>query len=457
MIFSSLPFLIFLPIVLLIVALLRNESQRRITIFAASLFFYGWWDWRFCFFLVGASTIDYWLALKIHSAAPDHKRRWLLLSVISNLGILATFKYLGWVLRNLNSLTGWDLPVIDVPLPLGISFFTFQAMSYTIDVYRGQFNPARRWFDFSFSMSFFPHLIAGPIVRASHFIPQLDGEHPIQRDNLLDGLATFSKGFLKKTLLADQLAVCADVVFANPDFFSSGTVWLGVAAYTAQIYYDFSGYTDMAIGLARMFGFAFPNNFDHPYLSGNITEFWRRWHISLSSWLRDYLYISLGGNRKGHFRTYVNLLLTMLLGGLWHGASLTFVVWGALHGMALATHKFVTERWPTPGVVRRAVGVPFTLLFVMICWVFFRAPNFDVAATVLRKMAFIDSLGCRWPYVQAMLALLAGAGAHLYVARGRVLTFNFRKPIYLTLLVVALIIDLMFAPTSHGAFIYFQF
>ncbi|HPH66392.1 MAG TPA: MBOAT family O-acyltransferase [Kofleriaceae bacterium] len=457
MIFSSLPFLIFLPIVLLLVALLKQEQHRRIAIFAASLFFYGWWDWRFCFFLVAASTIDYWLALKIQQAAPIQKRRWLLLSLASNLGILAAFKYVGWLSHNINQLTGWNLPAVDIPLPLGISFFTFQAMSYTIDVYRGQFNPTKRWFDFSFSMSFFPHLIAGPIVRASHFIPQLDKEHPIERDNLLDGLATFSKGFLKKTLLADQFAVCADVVFANPAFFSSGTVWLGVAAYTAQIYYDFSGYTDMAIGLARMFGFQFPNNFDHPYLSGNITDFWRRWHISLSSWLRDYLYISLGGNRKGRLRTYVNLALTMLLGGLWHGANWTFVVWGGLHGLALAMHKLISERWPNPGQVRRLLGVPLTLLFVMVCWVFFRAPSFDVASIVLRKMAFIDSVGCDWPYVQALLGLGAAIGAHVYVAFDRRLAFDFRKPIFLTILVVALIIDLMFAPTSHGAFIYFQF
>ena len=458
MIFSSLPFLVFLAVLLAVVAVLRGELQRRATIFAASLFFYGWWDWRFCFFLVAASTIDYALALKIQEApARAEKRRWLALSVTANLGLLATFKYAGWLVRNVNALTGLDLPVPDLPLPLGISFFTFQAMSYTIDVYRGHFNPTRRWFDFSFSMSFFPHLIAGPIVRAAHFMPQLAAEHPLRRDNLISGLELFSKGFLKKTLVADQLAVCADTVFANPAFYSSGTCWLGVAAYSAQIYYDFSGYTDMAIGLARMFGYQFPQNFDHPYLSSSITEFWRRWHISLSSWLRDYLYISLGGNRKGHARTYVNLMLTMLLGGLWHGASWTFVVWGALHGGALAVHKWMLDRWPVPGPLRRAFGLPVTLLFVMLCWVFFRAPSFGVAWTMLQKLAFIDAAGCEWPHVQSLAALAAATLAHVAVARGHRVGFDFRRPAHMALLLSALLVDLFYSPLTHSPFIYFQF
>jgi len=458
MIFSTATFLVFLAIVLVAVALARNELQRRITIFVASFVFYGWWDWRFCFFLIIASTIDYRLALEIERAPSlGGKRRWLALSLCSNLGILAVFKYAGWLVRNLNSVAGLALPVPDLPLPLGISFFTFQAMSYTIDVYRGQFNPTRRWFDFSFSMSFFPHLISGPIVRASHFMPQLAAEHRLNKAELLDGLALFAKGFLKKTLLADQLAVCADTVFADPGFYSSATCWLGVAAYTAQIYYDFSGYTDMAIGLARMFGFQFPQNFDHPYLSGNITEFWRRWHISLSSWLRDYLYISLGGNRRGRLRTYVNLMITMLLGGLWHGANWTFVAWGAAHGGALALHKWMSERWPEPGPVRRALGLPVTLVFVMLCWVLFRAPSFDVAGTMFGKLVFVDALGCDWPYVQALACLGAALGAHAWIALGRPLAFDFRLPGYVALLVFALIIDLLYAPSVHSPFIYFQF
>lgn len=458
MIFSTVPFLVFLAIVLVVVALARNEMQRRVAIFIASFVFYGWWDWRFCFFLIIASTIDYRLALEIHGAPTQrNKRRWLMLSLFLNLGILAIFKYAGWLVYNLNEVAGLTLPVPNIPLPLGISFFTFQAMSYTIDVYRGSFNPTKHWFDFSFSMSFFPHLISGPIVRASHFMPQLAAEHPLRKDDLLDGFALFSKGFLKKTLIADQLAVCSDTVFANPGFYSSGTVWLGVAAYTAQIYYDFSGYTDMAIGLARMFGFQFPQNFDHPYLSRNITEFWRRWHISLSSWLRDYLYISLGGNRKGQLRTYVNLMLTMLLGGLWHGANWTFVAWGALHGAGLAIHKWMTERWPTPGILRRTLGLPITLLFVMVGWVFFRAPTFEVAAVMLQKMMFLDRDGMQWPYVQAILALSAAIGAHVWIARGGRLQFNFRVPVSLALLGFALVVDLLYAPSVHSPFIYFQF
>jgi alginate O-acetyltransferase complex protein AlgI len=457
-IFSSAVFLAFLAILLSVVALVRSESQRRVLIFVASLIFYGYWDWRFCFFLVAASTIDYKLALLIQQA-PDRKtrRRWLALSVCSNLGLLAIFKYAGWFVANLNDVSGLELPIPDIPLPLGISFFTFQAMSYTIDVYRGQFNPTQRWFDFTFSMSFFPHLIAGPIVRASHFMPQLAAEHPLRKEQVREGLERFSKGFLKKTLLADQLAVCADTVFADPAFYSSETCWLGVIAYTLQIYYDFSGYSDMAIGLAQMFGFKFPENFDHPYLSGSITEFWRRWHMSLSAWLRDYLYISLGGNRRGLSRTYVNLLLTMLLGGLWHGASWTFVVWGGLHGLALAIHKAILDRRAEPGPIRRTFGLPFTLLFVMVCWVFFRAPTFDVAWTMLGKLAFVDAGGAVWPHVQSLLAIGCAVIAHVWVARGYKLAFDFRLPRFVALLAFALVIDLIYSPTVHSPFIYFQF
>jgi alginate O-acetyltransferase complex protein AlgI len=458
MIFSSVPFVVFFAILLGLLAVLRDERQRRVAIFVGSFVFYGWWDWRFCCFLMVASTIDYRLALEIARAATTRsKQRWLLVSLISNLGLLAVFKYLGWLVRNLDAALGLAVPVPDIPLPLGISFFTFQAMSYTIDVYRGHFNPTRRWFDFSFSMTFFPHLISGPIVRASHFMPQLQDEHPLRRGDLLEGVALFAKGFVKKTLLADQLAVYSDTVFADPAFYSSGTCWLAVAAYTLQIYYDFSGYTDMAIGLARMLGFEFPKNFEHPYLSRSITEFWRRWHISLSSWLRDYLYISLGGNRRGTARTYANLLLTMLLGGLWHGASWTFVVWGALHGLALAGHKWLVERWPVPGPLRRACGLPLTLLFVMVCWVFFRAPSFEVAGRMLQKLAFLDSAGCEWRYVQAILVILAAIAAHLWIALGNPLRFDFRRPLFVALLFVALSIDLLYSPSVHRPFIYFQF
>jgi alginate O-acetyltransferase complex protein AlgI len=458
MIFSSAVFLAFLAILLAIVALVRNEVQRRLVIFAASLVFYGWWDWRFCFFLVAASTIDYKLALAIQNAGElRSKQRWLALSLCSNLGLLAIFKYSGWLVQNFDDLTGLDIPVPDIPLPLGISFFTFQAMSYTIDVYRGSFNPTRRWFDFTFSMSFFPHLIAGPIVRAAHFMPQLASDHPLVRKNLIEGFERFAKGFLKKTLLADQLAVCADGVFADPAFFSSWTCWLGVIAYTLQIYYDFSGYSDMAIGLARMFGFQFPENFDHPYLSQNITEFWRRWHMSLSSWLRDYLYISLGGNRGGEFRTYVNLMMTMLLGGLWHGANWTFVVWGGLHGLALAVHKWFSSHAPEPGPLRRALGWPFTLLFVMVCWVFFRAPSFDTASVMLQKLVFVEGEGTHWPHVQSLCAVAIAIVAHLAARLGRPLRFDFRKPMFVAILVFVLSIDLIYSPTVHSPFIYFQF
>ncbi len=458
MIFSTPTFLAFLGIVLVAVALARSEVQRRAVLFLASLVFYGWWDWRFCFLIVVASFVDYKLALLIQQApGRPEKRKWLAISVAMNLGLLAIFKYATWLLASLAGAFSLDVDVPEIPLPLGISFFTFQAMSYTIDVYREKFNPTHKMSEFTFSMSFFPHLIAGPIVRASHFMPQLADEHPLRKDELIEGLGRFARGFVKKTLIADNFAICADAVFSDPTFYSSPTVWLGVIAYSGQIYYDFSGYSDMAIGLARMFGYRFPENFDHPYLSRNITEFWRRWHMSLSSWLRDYLYIALGGNRRGPARTYLNLLATMLLGGLWHGASLTFVVWGGIHGIALAGHKLLLDRWPVPGMVRRVLGPPFTLLLVMVCWVFFRSTSFADALEVLGKMAFVEPDGCAWPHVQSLLALALAVGAHIYVALGREVVFDLRKPPVVAMLLFVLVIDLLYAPSSSSPFIYFQF
>lgn len=463
MIFSSVEFIAFLALLLVIYQAVRTEAQRRQALMAANFLFYAWWDWRFSLLIVVGSVIDYHLALKIADARqPGPKRAWLVASVVYNLGLLAFFKYINFIADNLVALGGTSREdKFDVVLPLGISFFTFQAMSYTLDVYRGNFPATRRFSDFAFSMTFFPHLIAGPIVRASHFMPQLDGDHALRRANVTEGLSRFLRGFLKKVLFADTFAVCADRVFGTPEFFSAGTTWLGVAAYSAQIYFDFSAYSDMAVGLARVFGYRFPENFNHPYLSTSITDFWRRWHMSLSSWLRDYLYISLGGNRLGRARTYLNLFLTMLLGGLWHGANWTFVLWGALHGAALAVHKLWIElRGPThrDSPPLRVVGWAATMLFVSLCWIPFRSQDLGAASTVVHKLVGLGGPGASWPHAQTLVMLTAAVVGHLLEAlRPGSTVLDLAKPGHLVAGFAGLLIALLFSPLGHSPFIYFQF
>lgn len=429
----------------------------------ANFLFYAWWDWRFSLLILVGSFVDFHLAIKIADTAAGHARRlWLLASVTYNLGLLAFFKYTNFLADNVAAAFGTTRDTrFDIVLPLGISFFTFQAMSYTLDVYRGQFPATRRFGDFAFSMTFFPHLIAGPIVRASHFMPQLDGEHPLRLANLNEGGSRFVRGFIKKVLFADTFAVCADQVFAAPSSFSTVTVWLGVFAYSAQIYFDFSAYSDMAVGLARMFGFEFPENFRYPYLASNITEFWRRWHMSLSSWLRDYLYFSLGGNRLGRLRTYRNLALTMLLGGLWHGANWTFVLWGALHGAALALHKWWIEGWgPTrsDSIPLRFAGWAGTFVFVTLCWVPFRSPDMRTAEAVARKLIGLGAGGASWPHVQTLVLMALAATLHaVEAARPGATRLDLARPVHMVACFAALLVALLFSPLGHSPFIYFQF
>lgn len=400
MIFTSSRYLIFLAGVLLLLAVVPGREVKKRLLAVGSCFFYAAWDWRYLGLLLTISVIDYCAAARISASNSRATRRnWLALSIVSNLGMLGYFKYCNFFIENFNALTasfGFTVPRTDVLLPAGISFYTFKTMSYTIDVYRRQLKPCRSWLDYTTFITFFPELIAGPIVRASVFLPQLGRMiGPTQR-RLLSGLSLFLLGVVKKLLIADRMAEVADVVFATPGIFSSATVWCGVLAYTLQIYCDFSGYSDMAIGSARMIGYDLPENFRMPYLSTDIAEFWRRWHMTLSAWLRDYLYIPLGGNRRGNLLTYRNLFLTMLLGGLWHGANWNFVIWGGLHGGALAAHKlwrkWCSRRWslPTP------MAWLLTLLFVMVCWVPFRSASFGDTLLLLKALAGVGAGHYQW-------------------------------------------------------------
>ena len=394
MVFSSSEFLfVFLPLFLLLYGLCPRVG-RSLLIALASFVFYGWWEPWFVLLLFGSSALDFWLGRQIaadRAQGRGNGRRWLVLSVVANLSLLGWFKYANFgaeTFRALLQSLGFvgDFAWVDVVLPVGISFYTFQTMSYTIDLYRGEVQPARSFVDFVCYVSMFPQLVAGPIVRYAVVERELvERRHGLAA--IRHGVLLFQLGLCKKLLLADSLAPLADTAFgtADPSALGAFGAWLGVLAYAFQIYFDFSGYSDMAIGLGRMLGFHFPINFDAPYKSASITEFWRRWHISLSTWLRDYLYVPLGGNRKGPLRTYVNLALTMLLGGLWHGASWNFVAWGGYQGFWLIVERLFGKRaWY--GAAPHLLRVAITFVLILGGWVFFRARDLSHALQYLAAM-----------------------------------------------------------------------
>jgi D-alanyl-lipoteichoic acid acyltransferase DltB (MBOAT superfamily) len=380
----------------------------KLLLLAASYYFYSCWDARFALLILGSTVLDYFLGLAIAGAEPRRKRLLVICSVVANLGILGFFKYYNFFVASLAALLGvsggtWALRIV---LPVGISFYTFKSMSYTIDVYKGWLRPIRSFLDYALFVVFFPELVAGPIVRADVFFPQLlewKRPRPIECQRAIH-LILF--GLVKKLVFADRFAPIADAYFSDPGRHPGAVAaWTGALAFTMQIYFDFSGYTDIARGCAQLLGFKFPLNFNRPYLATSITEFWKRWHMSLSQWLRDYLYIPLGGNRQGRLMTYRNLMLTMLLGGLWHGASWNFVVWGGYHGLLLAGHRsFVSsiagsriERALNRGVLV-PVKIACTLLLVVIGWVFFRAATLPDARMILRAM-----FAGEWLHSQSLL------------------------------------------------------
>jgi alginate O-acetyltransferase complex protein AlgI len=423
MVFTSFIFVEFFLVVVVVLAVCRTRWQRQFAILLASIVFYGYWNPWYLFLLATPSVIDYFCALRISETEEVRRRKfWLTFSVVSNLGLLGYFKYANFFVHNFAVLMGRDVPVFHILLPVGISFYTFKTMSYTIDVYRRHIEPCRSWWKYAMFVTYFPELVAGPIVRASVFLPQMTRSLRPSWPRAYVGLQLVALGFSKKLLVADRLASFVDFIFAHPSLYSAGTIWSAVIAYSLQIYCDFSGYSDIAIGISRIIGFDLPENFNMPYSSTSITEFWRRWHITLSQWLRDYLYIPLGGNRKGKVRTYVNLTITMLLGGLWHGASWTFVAWGALHGLALAAHKMwldmdASKKWKVPAVLGWAV----TYVYVCFCWVLFRAQDFHTAMVIVRKMVGIESVGVQYVYVWLYFILPFVILAHLigrYANRG---------------------------------------
>ncbi len=412
MVFTSWTFVVFFAAVLGLVALARTTAQRQLVILLSSIVFYGWVKPIYLLILATPSVIDYICALAIEDSNDARvRRRWLVGSMVSNLALLAYFKYTNFFLENIAALLGVTPVRLDIVLPVGISFFTFKTMSYTIDVYRRELTACRSFWRYAMFVTYFPELVAGPIVRASVFLPQLGRSLEPSWSRAWIGSQAILLGLSKKLLVADRLAPFSDAVFATPEAYGPLAAITAVLCYTLQIYCDFSGYSDIAIGTSKIIGFDLPENFNMPYLATSVTEFWRRWHITFSQWLRDYLYIPLGGNRRGRLRTDVNLMLTMLIGGLWHGASWTFVVWGALHGVALAVHKL----WRRVGIdLPAVVAWAITFVFVCVTWVFFRATDVDTAVTILRKVAFIDREGISWTYTPLWLLLPFVVAAHAF-------------------------------------------
>lgn len=394
MIFSSGIFLwLFAAFIVVYLLLQRRTTARLMFVTLFSYYFYYKSSGTYFFLLAVVTVSDFLLALLMDRTVTRWKRKlWVVVSLCVNLGLLCYFKYTNFLLECWASLTGGSFSMLDIFLPVGISFFTFQSLSYTIDVYRREIKPLTNLLDYAFYVSFFPQLVAGPIVRARDFIPQIRRPLFVSDEMFGHGIFLIMSGLFKKAVISDYISVnFVERIFDNPTLYSGVENLMGVYGYALQIYCDFSGYSDMAIGIALLLGFHFNINFDSPYKSASVTEFWRRWHISLSSWLRDYLYISLGGNRKGKVRQYVNLIITMFLGGLWHGASWNFVLWGVLHGVALAVHKFWMsltgrKKGEQSHGIRRFFGVVVTFHFVCFCWIFFRNADFATSVDMLRQI-----------------------------------------------------------------------
>ena len=431
MVFTSFAFLKFFIVVLLGLCLLPRREYRQAFILAASAFFYAYWKPSYLLLLAAPSLIDYVCALRIEQSQNGAvRRRWLIASLVTNLGLLAYFKYTNFFLESLSLILPVRLPSLDIVLPVGISFFIFKTLSYTIDVYRGELPACRSLWRYAMFVTYFPELIAGPIVRASVFLPQMTRSlrPSIQRAQV--GMQLILLGITKKLVFADRLSLFVDRVFADPNTYSPSTAILATIAYSIQVYCDFSGYSDMAIGISKIIGFDLPENFDMPYLACSVTEFWRRWHITLSQWLRDYLYISLGGNRRGKFRTYLNLFITMFLAGLWHGAGWTYVFFGCVHGIALVVHKIWREfRGPSgaPSLPARALSWAATYSFVCFSMIFFRATTFSSAWVIIRKVFWLDNTGVTWTYTPLLLLVpLLITGHILGVVAGTQMSRNAR-------------------------------
>jgi alginate O-acetyltransferase complex protein AlgI len=474
MIFNSWEFLLFFVVVFALYASVKLRWQN-ILLVVASYFFYGWWDWRFLSLLLLSTVVDYTVGRLLEHAQDEGRRKTLLLvSVFTNLGILGFFKYCNFFVDSaVGALTSMGLeahaPTLQIVLPVGISFYTFQTMAYTIDVYRRRMEVVKDPVAFAVYVSYFPQLVAGPIERAQHLLPQFEKKRTITLEKFSSGALLVLIGLVRKVVIADVAAGEVDAAFSDPGGLGSWALLRAVFLFGLQIYGDFAGYTDIARGVSRMLGIELMRNFEHPYFSTNITIFWRRWHVSLSSWLRDYLYIPLGGNRGPEWFVYRNLLLTMLLGGLWHGAAWTFVVWGAIHGGALSVHKLLLRGkrpplWPAMprsvgGALKMAGSWVLTMIVVYVAWVFFRASSFGNAFDVLSGIfAFEGGFSVRSLAMPVLLtALVLFLDVPQYLSRKHIVMRSWPWPVRGLVYAALILILAIFRSESDVPFIYFQF
>ncbi len=446
----------------------RENERRKQFLLLASWVFYAWWDWRFVGLLIASALLNWFVAKQIgESENRKHRLRLVGVGVAINLIILGFFKYYGFFVEQageLLKLAGWerDLPLMHVILPIGISFFTFQGMSYVIDVHRGKTPKAHSLLDVMLLMSFFPHLVAGPIVRASDLLPQFAKAPKLSREMAAHGLLLIAWGLFKKTVIASELATAlVDPVFFDPTAYGAGDLIGAAWGYAVQIYCDFSAYSDIAIGVAALLGYRFPRNFDQPYRSRSLQEFWRRWHISLSNWLRDYLYVPLGGNRGGVARTCINLMITMLLGGLWHGAAWTFIAWGAIHGTVLCIERvwWSVIRKPEWPMLSPIVGWLITFNIVCLAWILFRSDSFATAMAYLTGLSRLTAPTLLSPFV--VILIVGGLAMHALPSRAIETASGWlaRIPSPAAGLAIGVLILLVEAVRAPGVapFIYFQF
>ena len=475
MLFSTYTFFCFLGIVLATAGVLRNWTARKAFLLVASYAFYATWNWPFTILLVISTVVDYYIGHRLwRSGSPGRRKLMVLASLVVNLGILAAFKYSEFILMNVAGVAGLagmavTMPKFDIVLPLGISFYTFQSMSYSIDIYRRKYEPTRKLLDFALFVTFFPQLVAGPIVRADHFLPQCERPPEPVPNRWNVGLCLVLWGLFKKVAIADNMAGVVDLVYAAPGEAGVLGALAGTGAFAVQIFCDFSGYSQMAIGMALFLGFHLPDNFRHPYAAIGFSDFWRRWHISLSQWLRDYLYIALGGNRGSDGKTTRNLMLTMLLGGLWHGAAWNFVIWGGLHGLYLWGERVllrlfgISKGYKPPKGLKGFMLAMLTFSLVLATWIFFRAQTFSDAITLLAQIGGAGGLRGNLPLRMSQIAMVGVALSALLVGGWifrdvRLESAAARLPKPILAVALGLLLAFTYLVGGHSrAFIYFQF